>query len=145
MSGSSDAGAESDGEAGLSPNLIALAVGAVDVPVFAYVGLVLFGEAAFGAAVGLVIGLGMYLFLPAVIADDQASADDGDEFEPIAPSERVRTFHRTAAGLALPPAGILLLTWRFVSDSLLIGVLVTLVLTTVIYLSLAVLLPRRLS
>lgn len=138
-------GGESDSADGAerTARLIGIGVAVVDVPVFAYVCLLLFGEPGFGAAVGLVTGVGTYLFLPAAIVDDRGRTDDGAD--PTDVGARLRRLHRTAAGLALLPAGILLLSWRFVSENLLTGALATLVIAAVIYLSLAVLLPPRLS
>ncbi|WP_254522118.1 hypothetical protein [Natrinema caseinilyticum] len=143
MNDSHDARSDSRDEGGLSPQLIALGAGIVDVPVFAYVSLVLFGDPVFGAFVGLLLGLGTYLFLPAVIADEEER--DADDLEPTDVGTRLRGFHRTAAGLALPPAALALFGWRFVSETLSLGFLLALVIAVVIYLSLAVLLPRRLA
>jgi len=70
---------------------------------------------------------------------------DTDDLEPVAVGTRVRSFHRTAAGLALPPAGIMLFAWRLINDSLLLGVIGTAVIALAIYVPLAVLLPRRLA
>lgn len=134
---------DSSNDEQLSPELIGIAAGAVDVPVFAYVALQLFGNPVFGAFVGFVVGLGTYLFLPAVMADDRDG--DSDEFEPTDVRTRLRGFHRTAAGLALPPAGIMLFAWRFVSENILLGILITTVIALAIYVPLAVLLPRRLA
>lgn len=138
-------GAQSDSadDGRLSPRLLGLAVGAVDVPVFAYLGLLLFENLPFGAFVGSVIGLGTYLSFPAFVADDDESSDP--TATPMAVGEQLRQFHRTAAGLALPPAGILLFGWRFVSANLLLGAAVMSVIALAIYFPLAVLLPRRLS
>ncbi|WP_226005101.1 hypothetical protein [Natrinema salinisoli] len=143
MTDSRDATSNSSDDGQLSPDLIAAVAGVVDVPVFAYLGLLLFDDLAFGAVVGVLVGLGTYLFLPAAIADDE---DRGpDETPPVDATHPLRGFHRTAAGLALPPTGILLFAWRLVSDALLVGVLATLVVVAVIYVSLAVLLPPRLA
>ncbi|WP_254762745.1 hypothetical protein [Natrinema marinum] len=142
MNGSRDAQATSVDDGGPPLELIALGVGATDVPVFAYVSLVLFDDLLFGAVVGLVIGLGMYLLLPKVMADE---SEAGDEVPSADVGTRLRGFHRTAAGLALPPAGIVLFGWRFVSETLLTGLLLALLAAAVIYLSLAVLLPQRLA
>jgi len=68
MNGSRDAGAESVDEGGLSPALLGIGVGVVDVAVFAYLGLELVDDPVFGAFVGLVLGIGTYLFLPGVMA-----------------------------------------------------------------------------
>ena len=141
MNGSRDAQASSVDDGGPPLRLIALGAGAIDVPVFAYVSLVLFDDPVFGAFVGLVAGLGMYLLLPEIMADDGAA----DEVPSVDVGTRLRGFHRTAAGLALPPAAVLLFGWRFVSENLLVGLLVALLIATVIYVSLAVLLPQRLA
>ncbi|WP_226040121.1 hypothetical protein [Natrinema sp. DC36] len=143
MNGSRDAGAESVDEGGLSPALLGIGVGVVDVAVFAYLGLELVDDPIFGAFVGLVLGIGTYLFLPGAMAKDRER--DTDDLEPVAVGTRVRSFHRTAAGLALPPAGIMLFAWRLINDSLLLGVIGTAVIALAIYVPLAVLLPRRLA
>lgn len=143
MNDSRDVRSDSLDEGGPSPQLIALGAGIVDVPIFAYVSLELFGDPAFGAFVGLLLGLGTYLFLPAMIADEEDR--DADDLEPTDVGTRLRSFHRTAAGLALPPAAVVLFGWRFVSETLFLGFLLALVIAVVIYLSLAVLLPRRLA
>ncbi|WP_408959767.1 hypothetical protein [Natrinema sp. 74] len=142
MNGSRDAQESSVDDGGPPLQLIALGAGAIDVPVFAYVSLVLFDDLAFGAFVGLVVGLGMYLLLPEIMADN-GEADD--EVPSVEVGTRLRGFHRTAAGLALPPAAVTLFGWRFVSEALLMGVLVALFIAAVIYVSLAVLLPQRLA
>lgn len=142
MSGSRSTESESTEDGHLSPELIGIAVGVLTVPVFAYLGLELFDDLPFGAFVGLVIGLGISLSAPAFVADDDRSDATAT---PVATGDRLRQFHRTAAGLALPPAGILLLSWRVVSENLLLGALATFVITVAIYLPLAVLLPQRFS
>ncbi|WP_254767075.1 hypothetical protein [Salinilacihabitans rarus] len=123
----------------LTPEHIAAVAGAFDVPVFAYVAYLLFEEPAFGALVGLLVGGGTYLFLPYFMYAE--AADDA--------AERTRTstrpdrgFHRTAAGLALAPAGILLLAWRFASDDVLVGVAAVVVIAAVVYAALSRVVPR---
>lgn len=143
MNGSRDAGAESVDEGGLSPALLGIGAGIVDVAVFAYLGLELVDDPVFGAFVGLVLGIGTYMFLPGAMARDREP--DTDDLEPVAVGTRVRSFHRTAAGLALPPAGIMLFAWRLINDSLLLGVVGTAIIALAIYVPLAVLLPRRLA
>lgn len=143
MNGSRDAGTESVDEGGLSPALLGIGVGVVDVAVFAYLGLELVDDPVFGAFVGLVIGIGTYLFLPAVMARDRER--DTDDLEPVAVGARVRSFHRTAAGLALPPAAIMLFAWRLINETLLFGLVGTAIIALAIYVPLAVLLPRRLA
>lgn len=150
MSGSRSTQSESAEEGRQSLDLIGAVVGVLEVPVFAYLGLELFGQPVFGAFVGLVIGLGTYLAFPAFVTDDDRrdAADDEAGDVPATPtsvSDRIRQFHRTAAGLTLPPAGILLFAWRFVNENLLLGTLATAVIALAIYLPLAVLLPQRLS
>ncbi len=130
----------SAGDGGLSPELIGAGIGLLELPVFAYLGLALFGQPVFGAFVGLVMGLGTYLSVPAIVADDDHSDAEATP-EPV--GDRLRRFHRTAAGLALPPAGILLFAWRFVNENVLLGALATAVIALAIYAPLAVLLPRR--
>ncbi|WP_222920256.1 hypothetical protein [Natrinema sp. SYSU A 869] len=143
MSGSRSTEPESTEDGRLSPELIGVAVGVLTVPVFAYLGLELFGDPAFGAFVGLVIGLGIFLSAPAFMADDEEQSDA--TATPVAIGDRLRQFHRTAAGLALPPAGVLLFSWRLVPGASLLSVLVIPVITAVIYVSLAVLLPQQFS
>ncbi|ELY84732.1 hypothetical protein [Natrinema altunense] len=131
-------GSADDGDR--SPELIGAGIGVLALPVFGYLGLVLFGQPIFGAFVGLVIGLGISLAFPAFVEAN----DRGDlETTPEPPGDRLRRFHRTAAGLALPPAGILLFAWRFVNENVLLGALATAVIGVAIYAPLAVLLPRR--
>ncbi|OLZ42165.1 hypothetical protein A6E15_14830 [Natrinema saccharevitans] len=129
-------------DGGRSPELIGAGIGVLELPVFGYLGFVLFGQPVFGAFVGLVVGLGTYLSFPALVADDDPS---DVEMTPEPVGDRLRRFHRTAAGLALPPAGILLLAWRFVNENVLLGTLATAVIGLAIYAPLAVLLPRRRS
>lgn len=143
MNGSRDAGAESADDGGLSPALLGIGAGVVDVAVFAYLGLELVDDPVFGAFVGLVLGIGTYLFLPGAMARDRER--DTDDLEPVAVGTRVRSFHRTAAGLALPPAGIMLFAWRLINDSLLLGLVGTAIIALAIYVPLAVLLPQRLA
>ncbi|QLK24805.1 hypothetical protein HYG81_11855 [Natrinema zhouii] len=143
MNDSRDARSDSVDDGRLSTELIGVAVGGLAVPVFAYLGLQLFDDLPFGVFVGFVIGLGIYLSVPAFTADDDERSDA--TATPVAIGDQLRQFHRTAAGLALPPAGMLLLSWRLVSENLLLGALATFVITVAIYLPLAVLLPQRFS
>lgn len=122
----------------LTPERIAAVAGAFDVPVFAYVAYLLFEAPAFGVLVGVLVGGGTYLFLPYFMyAEADGAAERTD-----ASTEPDRGFHRTAAGLALAPAGILLLAWRFASDDVLVGVAAVAVIAAVIYAALSRLVPR---
>lgn len=124
----------------LTPERIAIVAGAMDVPVFAYLGHVLFEDLLFGALVGVLVGLGTSLFLPFFL---HAEARDGLEGRDDATGGgRTGGLHRTAAGLALAPAGILLLAWRFVSADLLVGAAGVLVLVAIEYAVLSRTLPR---
>jgi hypothetical protein len=143
MTDSRDAQSNATDDGQLSLDLIAAVAGVAEVPVFAYLGLLLFSDIPFGAAVGVLIGFGTYLLLPAFVADDDERSDA--TATPVAIGDRLRQFHRTAAGLALPPAGILLLTRRLVSDTSLVTLIAVPVITAVIYVSFVVVLPQRLS
>lgn len=143
MTDSRDAQSNSSEDGQLSLDLIAAVAGIVEVPVFAYLGLLLFSDLAFGSVVGVLVGLGTYLSLPAFAAGDDERSDA--TATPVDIGDQLRQFHRTAAGLALPPAGILLLTWRLVPNTSLVGLLVIPVITAVIYVSFVVVLPQRLS
>lgn len=123
----------------LTPDRIALAAGAMDVPVFAFLGHTLFEDPIFGAIVGLLVGGGIYLFLPSFLSGDLEGGEDSRDAtgEPGTGGG----FHRLAAGLALAPAGIVLLAWRFASEDVLTGAAGVLVLAAIAYVVLSRVLP----
>lgn len=120
----------------LTPERLGIAAGAMDAAVFTYLGHVLFEDPAFGALVGGIVGLGMYLFLPSVL-----TAETGDGVEERG-GATAGGFHRPAAGFALGSGGIVLLATRFASVDLLTGAAAVVVLVAIEYGVVSRLLPR---
>lgn len=79
------------------------------VPVFGYLGLLLFDDVAFGGIVGLAVGAGTFLMLPYFMYGSAARTQGLD------PSGLDYT-SRGAAGMALANAGIIALAMRFVFE-----------------------------
>ncbi|MCU4744446.1 hypothetical protein OB955_21325 [Halobacteria archaeon AArc-m2/3/4] len=123
----------------LTPDRIGFAAGVMDVAVFAFLGHVLFEDPVVGAVSGLLVGIGVYLFLSSFLAGD---FEEGDDARDAAVDPGTDTgFHRPAAGLALGPAGIVLFAWRFTSEDVLIGATGALVFAAVAYVVLSRVLP----
>lgn len=124
----------------LTPHRIGLAAGTMDVVVFAFIGYALFEDPILGAAAGLLVGTGIYLFLSSFLAGD-LEAEEGESSRDATRERATAGFHRPAAGLAIGPAGIVLFAWRFASEDVLIGAAGALVFAAIAYVVLSRVLP----
>ncbi len=100
----------------------------------------MFEDPAIGALAGLFVGGGIFLFLPLFMW-----AEPHGGLENMAPengSGPFRSFHRLAAGMALPPAGIVLIVTQFVEFDPFLGLAIALLTGAVLYVPLAWLLPN---
>lgn len=123
-----------------TPERLGAVATVIDVGVFTYVGSLLFGDPIFGAGVGLLVGVGTYLFLPYFLYAELLEDFEAElESRAGAPA---RGFHRTAGGIALAAGGIVLLAWRIASSDVLAGAGVLLVVVAVLYAVLSRTMPR---
>ncbi|WP_207592559.1 hypothetical protein [Halomontanus rarus] len=125
----------------LTPHRIGLAAGAMDVVVFTFIGYTLFEDPILGAAAGLLVGTGIYLFLSSFLAGDLEAEEGESSRDATVEPDTGRGFHRPAAGLAIGPAGIVLFAWRFASEDVLIGAAGALVFAAIAYVVLSRVLP----
>lgn len=93
----------------VTPERLGGAVFLLIVPVFGYLGIVLFDDVLFGGVVGLAVGAGTFLFLPYFVYG--AAVEDGGIDPP-----STNYSGRAAAGMALSNAGIVALAMRFVFE-----------------------------
>ena len=104
----------------LTPTRIGVAAGTMDVVVFTAMGYITFDNVAIGGITGLLVGLGVFCFLPVFV---QPGEDNGlGDRVPDDDTAPLRGFHRVAAGFALSTAGIVLFATGFVEIDLLVGV-----------------------
>lgn len=120
------------GDGPLTPTRIGAAAGAMDVVVFAMMGHFSFDNVAIGGIAGLLVGLGVFCFLPVFMQ----SGEDGDleDSVPADDTAPLRGFHRLAAGFALSAAGIVLFATGFVGMDPFVGVPAALVAAVGVYL-----------
>lgn len=104
------------------------------VPVFAYLGHLLFDAVLFGGVAGLLVGAGTLLHLPYFV---YRSADTGDG----AAALEGGGDRRAAAGLALEAAGIVALGGRFAVDSAVVALAIGAIAGLVIFVPLQYALP----
>ena len=97
------------GDSPLTPERFGQLALVAQLPVFAYLGGLVFDDLAFGAVVGLLIGGGTMLHLPELLRW-AAAGDDG-----VRPPGGADT-RRAAAGLAVDGAGIVAFAARFAVD-----------------------------
>ncbi|ELY89495.1 hypothetical protein C483_13243 [Natrialba hulunbeirensis JCM 10989] len=124
----------------ITPERIGAAVALVDIGVFALIGHFMFEDPALGALAGLFVGGGIFLFLPLFMW-----AEPNGGLENMAPESGggpFRSFHRLAAGMALPPAGIVLFVTQFVELDPFFGLAIALLAGAGLYVPLAWLLPN---
>ncbi|WP_246998084.1 hypothetical protein [Halosolutus gelatinilyticus] len=124
----------------ISPELLAAAVGAFDVVMFAIVGQVALGDPIVGGLAGVFVGGGIYLLLPVML---NAQENDGSgTMESPDGSNPVRGLHRLAAGFALSVTGLLVLATQLADVALPIGLGGAALAGAVIYLAAGFALPN---
>lgn len=140
MDGTHETSTDTFEDGPLSPTLFGAMAGGFDIVVFTIIGRMTFGDPVLGGIAGLLVGLGVFLFLPLFMLSSEsggleamAPADDG------AP---LRGFHRLAAGLACSAAGLLVFTWGFIESDLVVGLPAALLAGGVVYLGAGFLLPN---
>ncbi|EMA41682.1 hypothetical protein [Halobiforma nitratireducens] len=127
-------------EGPITPTRIGLVAGMMDVVVFAAVGYIALEDVATGGISGLLVGIGVFLFLPLFMAVDE----DG-EFSELAPATDgtpLREFHRLAGGFGFSAAGMVLLATGFAELELLVGLPAALLAGVVVYLGAGFVMPN---
>lgn len=127
-------------ESPLSPTRIGLLAAVFDVVAFSAVGHFALDDVAIGAATGLVLGLGVFLFLPVII-----QSGEGGDWEAMAPADDpgpLRSFHRFAAGFACAATALSFFALMFADMELLVGIPAALVAGAVVYLGAGFALPN---
>lgn len=123
---------------------LAAAAAVVVLPVFTYMGYLLFEDPLWGGVAGLLVAAGTYLFTPPLASAQAATMGTAGGERPDAGTVGgpLGGFHRAAAGLALGMAGVAVLATGFaVPEDLLLGVLVGALVAVIAYLPLSWLLP----
>lgn len=119
----------------LAPERLGQAAFVLMVPVFAYLGYVLFDDLLFGGLIGLLVGGGTFLYLPYFIyreAVQQGNATDVD-------GDHTR---RAAVGIGLASGGLVAIAMRFVFEgAYVLPFAVAIIYTLVIYVPLDYALP----
>lgn len=128
------------GQEGIGIQQIAAIAGLTDVPAFAAITYLQFGEPFSGAVAGLLTGLGIYLFLPWAASGDGDSGSSGSVDAGAGAASG--GLHPGAAGAALMSAGVLFLAVQFTDFDPLLGLAGALVLAAVEYAVLSQVLPR---
>lgn len=103
-----ETGTDSLEDGPITPTRIAAGAAAMDVVAFSAVGYIALDDVAIGGIAGLLVGVGVFCFLPVLMA-----ADEDESFEDLAPADDgapLRAVHRLAAGFALAAAGMVVLT-----------------------------------
>ncbi|WP_211693287.1 hypothetical protein [Natronomonas halophila] len=122
-------------ESVLAPERLGQAAFVLMVPVFAYLGYVLFDDLLFGGLIGLLVGSGTFLYLPYFIyreAVQQGNATDVD-------GDHTR---RAAVGIGLASGGMVAIAMRFVFEgAYVLPFAVAIIYTLVIYVPLDYALP----
>ena len=124
----------------ITPTQIAAGAAVMDVVAFSAVGYTALDDVAIGGIAGLLVGVGVFCFLPVFMS----TGEDGS-FEDLAPADDgapLRAFHRLAAGFALSAAGMVVLTAGFADFDLLVGLPAGLAAAVAIYLGAGFALPN---
>lgn len=140
MEGAHDTDATSVEEGPVTPTRIGLGAGVMDVVVFAAVGYIALENVAIGGISGLLVGIGVFLFLPLFMM-----VDEDDELAELAPDvddAPLREFHRLAGGFAFSAAGMILLASGFAEMELLVGLPAALLAGCVVYLGAGFAMPN---
>ena len=119
-------------DSALTPERLGQIALVTQVPIFAYLGFLLFDDVLFGGIAGLLVGLGTMLHLPYFIrrSRSRSGAAPGDAYT-----------GRAAIGLALDAAGIVALGARFAVDGFLVPLAAAAVVALVLYIPLDRFLP----
>ncbi|NUB90653.1 hypothetical protein HTZ84_14595 [Haloterrigena sp. SYSU A558-1] len=120
------------GDGPLTPTRIGAAAGTMDVVVFTVMGYITFDTVAIGAIAGLLVGLGVFCFLPVFMQSGED--DDLEDLMPADDAAPLRDFHRVAAGFALSAAGIVVFATGFGELDTLVGIPAALVAAVGVYL-----------
>ncbi|MEF8806489.1 hypothetical protein [Natronomonas sp.] len=96
-------------ESVLPPERLGQAAFVLTVPVFAYLGHLVFDDLLFGGLVGLVVGSGTFLHLPYFMYREAAMRGDTSGFDG-------RHARRAALGMGLAGGGMVALAGRFVFE-----------------------------
>lgn len=118
----------------LTPERIGQVIFVTSVPMFAYIGHLLFEDVLFGGLVGLLVGAGEFLFFPYVL---RAGSDD-DTVSATLEADHVR---RGTIGLPLASGGMVAFAGRFVVDGYLVPFAVAGIYVAVAYVVLDRVLP----
>ncbi|ELZ15145.1 hypothetical protein C477_18195 [Haloterrigena salina JCM 13891] len=104
----------------------------MDVIAFTVMGYIAFDNIVIGAIAGLLVGLGVFCFLPVFMQSGED--DDLENLMPADDAAPLRGFHRVAAGFALSAAGIVVFATGFGELDTLIGIPTALVAAVGVYL-----------
>ncbi|MFT4882944.1 MAG: hypothetical protein ACI8U4_000441 [Natronomonas sp.] len=119
----------------LPPERLGQAAFVLTVPVFAYLGYLVFDDLLFGGLVGLVVGSGTFLYLPYFMYREAARRGDASGFDG-------GYARRAAFGMGLASAGMVALAGRFVfEEAYLIPFAAAAVFALVVYVPLEYALP----
>lgn len=125
----------------VTPTRIAAMAAVMDVVVFAAVGHLVLEDIAIGGIAGLLVGIGVFCFLPIFM-----HVGEDESFEALAPIDAdgapLRAFHRLAAGFALSSAGMVLLATGFAEVELVVGLPAALAAAVGVYLVAGLALPN---
>ncbi|MXV61753.1 hypothetical protein GS429_06670 [Natronorubrum sp. JWXQ-INN-674] len=134
-----ETGTESFEDGPITPTRIAMAAALMDVVAFAIIGHIALDDIAIGGITGLMVGLGVYCFLPLFLLADE---DGLGTLAPADDAAPLRGFHRLAAGLALSGGGMVLFATGFMELELFVGLAAAVVATGVGYLTIGFVLPN---
>ncbi|WP_049926305.1 hypothetical protein [Halopiger goleimassiliensis] len=127
-------------ESPITPTRLGAAAAVMDVVVFAAVGHLALDDVAIGGIAGLLVGIGVFCFLPLFV-----HADGDGSFEELASAgdgAPLRAFHRLAAGFALSAAGLVLLATGFAELEIVVGLPAALAVAVAVYLVAGFALPN---
>ena len=125
----------------LTPNLLGMAIGIMDIVVFTMVGYTVFDDLLLGAIAGLLVGTGAGLFVPVIFAGSAAEGGFA-ELETDTDRHPFRSFHRLAAGMSLGAGGLSYFSVLFAEEAVTIALPVGLLVAAVGYVLLAFALPN---
>ncbi|MDJ1431325.1 hypothetical protein [Halostagnicola sp. A-GB9-2] len=128
MDGTHGSEAEGFENTPLTPTRLGAAAAVFDIVAFTFIGYLVLEDPALGAVSGLLIGLGVYQFLPLMMQPDGLESNEDS-----ASGNPVRGYHRLAGGYGLSVAGLVFFAVGFAEFELLVGVPAALVAGAVVY------------